>query len=447
MTSLEEHTGRPEVAPWIRGWIEEEPQTTVVWREILPVASDGTLLSEKLRDAYFEAASPHMAERLEERTPIVARWLRSRLQAVQKRASERTTLSTSQEAQSDQEDSGETSQVLPGSIAQPRAVRRSETLAVIRMTGDRCISIGADFKEDDKRDRFESLLAGATVIVDARLGGLAVIGHGEATGLLDETDDFASDVTVVQPKEAPRVPFRISRVQADGNMSGSADQTWREEARIPMSESETGDELEWIVIESWSSASAETEEGRAVSAKREQLLDDHQEWAEREAARLASRLNLPTELSAVLTTAARLHDEGKRAARWQRAFGKPGKGEPYAKTKNRPNIALLGGYRHELGSLPLAEANAKVQALSSELRDLCLHMIAAHHGRARPLMPTSGADAPPSVLEQRAQEIALRFSRLGQQWGSWGLAWWEALLRAADQKASRDNDERSEDHG
>jgi CRISPR-associated endonuclease/helicase Cas3 len=76
-----------------------------------------------------------------------------------------------------------------------------------------------------------------------------------------------------------------------------------------------------------------------------------------------------------------------------------------------------------------------------------LHMVAAHHGRARPLIPIDGADAPPSILEKRSQEVALRFARLEKQWGPWGLAWWEALLRAADQKASRDNDEGSADHG
>ena len=33
MTALENHTGRPDIAPWLRGWVEEdEPQTTVVWR-------------------------------------------------------------------------------------------------------------------------------------------------------------------------------------------------------------------------------------------------------------------------------------------------------------------------------------------------------------------------------------------------------------------------------
>ena len=38
MTSLKEHTGRPAVAPWLRGWVEEVPQTTVVWRKHLPGA-------------------------------------------------------------------------------------------------------------------------------------------------------------------------------------------------------------------------------------------------------------------------------------------------------------------------------------------------------------------------------------------------------------------------
>jgi CRISPR-associated endonuclease/helicase Cas3 len=70
-----------------------------------------------------------------------------------------------------------------------------------------------------------------------------------------------------------------------------------------------------------------------------------------------------------------------------------------------------------------------------------LHLIAAHHGFARPLIGTESCDdAPPSALEARAVEIALRFARLQARWGPWGLAWWESLLRAADQLASRDND-------
>ncbi len=69
-----------------------------------------------------------------------------------------------------------------------------------------------------------------------------------------------------------------------------------------------------------------------------------------------------------------------------------------------------------------------------------LHLITTHHGFARPTIGTTGCEnAPPSVLDDKATEIALRFARLQHRWGPWGLAWWEALLRAADQLASRDN--------
>lgn len=72
-----------------------------------------------------------------------------------------------------------------------------------------------------------------------------------------------------------------------------------------------------------------------------------------------------------------------------------------------------------------------------------LHLIAAHHGFARPVIGTRGCeDKPPSVLEAKAAEIALRFACLQAKWGPWGLAWWEALLRAADQQASRENEAR-----
>jgi CRISPR-associated endonuclease/helicase Cas3 len=86
--------------------------------------------------------------------------------------------------------------------------------------------------------------------------------------------------------------------------------------------------------------------------------------------------------------------------------------------------------------------------LPQDLQDLVLHLVAAHHGRARPLIETSGCDdAPPSALEVRARDVALRFARLQKVWGPWGLAWLEALLRAADQQASRENDQRADSVG
>ena len=81
---------------------------------------------------------------------------------------------------------------------------------------------------------------------------------------------------------------------------------------------------------------------------------------------------------------------------------------PYAKTSGGGNWRLLEGYRHEFGSLLAAERTD----LPDCTRDLILHLIAAHHGNARPLISSEGCeDGPPSLLESRAGEAALRFAR------------------------------------
>ena len=64
MTSLEDHTGRPIVEPWLRGWVDKEPQTRVVWREILPPIAPGDRQATLVRlDSFFEAAPPQLRGR------------------------------------------------------------------------------------------------------------------------------------------------------------------------------------------------------------------------------------------------------------------------------------------------------------------------------------------------------------------------------------------------
>jgi hypothetical protein len=101
-------------------------------------------------------------------------------------------------------------------------------------------------------------------------------------------------------------------------------------------------------------------------------------------------------------------------------------------------------YRHEFGSLRDAEADPMILALPEDLRDLALHLVAAHHGYARPVITAVDPDNAPSASAAFAQAAALRFARLQARWGPWGLAWWEALLRAADWAASRQLNERAE---
>jgi len=174
-------------------------------------------------------------------------------------------------------------------------------------------------------------------------------------------------------------------------------------------------------------------------ARRAQRLDEHQHWAGEEAARVAAALGLTHEDTTMLVAAARHHDDGKAAHRWQRAFGAMEGGGPYAKTTKSPNQYVLNGFRHEFKSALDAEKKGLDAVDRADARfDLALHLIAAHHGHARPGIGIEGHDdLPPSEAEAAAQMIALRFARLQRAWGPWGLAWWEALLRAADQAASR----------
>jgi len=234
----------------------------------------------------------------------------------------------------------------------------------------------------------------------------------------------------------PVVRFRV-RTAEDGQ-SLTVDKQWFERLRFTEEISDDGEPSRWLIVEKWRHDSA-TEEDR--SAGRPQLLHDHQKWAAERARDFAQRLGLPDAYVDMLATVALVHDEGKRVNRWQRAFNAPDDRFPYAKTKGPINYRLLDGYRHELGSLLLAEEHAPLSELPDDLRDLGLHLIAAHHGFARPIIRIDGCEnLPPSALEERAGEVALRFARLHKRWGPWGLAWWESLLRAADQQASRDND-------
>jgi CRISPR-associated endonuclease/helicase Cas3 len=415
MTSLEEHTGRPAIAPWLRGWIDEDAQTRVVWRTHLPVRADGRAATRRSAEALFEAAPPHTSEVLETETYRVVEWLMARARALSNRASDVTVSEAATVAFVLSPDGG---------------VRGTERLEELKRFDDPRATKA-------RREELQHKLVAATVVVDGRLGGLS------EDGLLDAgEDETARTADDGGPWLGEGVAgFRVRRL--DVGEASPFDPRWRERLRLPVELSADGEVRRWLIVDKWRH-DASTEEDRAAGPP--QLLDEHGAWAEERARGLAEALGLG-EYAEMLAVAARLHDEGKGAKRWQRAFNARGDGV-YAKTPGPINYALLDGYRHELGSLLRALEHRRMKALPEEQRDLALHLIASHHGFARPAIATRGCeDAPPTALDGRAKEIALRFARLQGQWGPWGLAWWEALLRAADQQASRDNEARGTDGG
>lgn len=426
MTSLDEHPGRPEIDPWLRGFRPNDPpQTTVVWRRHLPVRADGSF-DAKAAKRFFEAAPPHTSEQLETETHLVLDWLIERAATVTGAAGEALLEATQVVA------------VALGRRGEPKGCRTLSQLAAAK-------SKGKNEKKEAKKAReqalkeLEKLLVGATLVIDARLGGLSDGLLNEEANTPADTSDDGSTTWLARPDVAaiPVTGFRI-RAEEDATAWRTAPGAGWVRRHLFVTKVLDGEPSAALVIDGWAGDAA-TEEERA-EANRPQQLDEHQSWAEDCARQIAQRLGFSDKWTELLALSARLHDEGKRAPQWQNAFGAPTDGRPYAKTKGPINFDLLDGYRHELGSLPYVEAHDDFKALGADDQEFVLHLVAAHHGYARPVIGVRGRDLPPpSITDEWARAVALRFARLSRQWGPWGLAWWEALLRSADQTASRRN--------
>jgi len=190
------------------------------------------------------------------------------------------------------------------------------------------------------------------------------------------------------------------------------------------------------------------------------FLEDH--LAHVEHAVVAMACGLEGHLRDTLRHSARFHDYGKVDVRFQ-AWLRGGDHmaarftpKPIAKSGNdalqkQKTAGLPEGFRHELLSLMFAE---KSPEMHGPMRDLMLHLVAAHHGCCRPFAPVVLDEAPEgvsygglSICKHERMEraphlldsgIADRFWRLTARYGWWGLAYFEALLRLADWQASRE---------
>ena len=442
MTSLKRHEGRPEVAPWLRGWEEDEdPQTDVVWRRYLPCVhmdADTSVPHAMVAD-FFRVAPIHATERLEAVSSRVFDWLLKRAGQVAKRNPDHDMAVRDEEVVA----------ILLDRTGEHVADATFNDLRHLA-TAAKGMSRSAQRDRDRRKREWwrDRLLPGALLVVDARMCGLR-------DGMLDDRSESrvaAADADVgwreeredasVEPSR-PLIRFRVEEITGgaddEGLKTAAEREDWRHVRLFETRFDGSGVARGGLAVYKWPDEVADDHSRSILSAP--QTLAAHAEEAAVRARKMAARLGLPAEEIDAIFIAARLHDDGKAAARWQNAMNAPKDGRPYAKTSGGGNWRLLEGYRHEFGSLLTAERSE----LPDCTRDLILHLIAAHHGNARPLISSAGCeDGPPSLLESRAGDAALRFARLQTQYGPWGLAWREAILRAADQSVSR---EWSERHG
>ena len=201
------------------------------------------------------------------------------------------------------------------------------------------------------------------------------------------------------------------------------------------------------------------DDNSSYSPAREVTLCEHSRGVADHARRFAAGCGLPVE---AYTLAGMYHDVGKLDPRFQamlrQSSPRTAVGDPLAKSAQSPRTPAErkqarqvhrypSGARHELLSA------AVVSGHTSD--ELVLHLIATHHGSARPFAAAVEEDetangfdvelsgqtvAYPSARQDIAgwnAELPERFWRVVRRYGWWGSAYREAVFRLADHAQSR----------
>jgi CRISPR-associated endonuclease/helicase Cas3 len=225
-----------------------------------------------------------------------------------------------------------------------------------------------------------------------------------------------------------------------------------------------------------------TDDDRLSESRSWQTLADHTERLCSELNYLLSNLPVDPEHAEALRLAARWHDRGKAHAVFQHALpdGAPASGFLWAKAAGTWHRYQRRHFRHEVASA-LAVLDPGNKLVPDRQRDLVAYLVAAHHGKVRlsirslpneqhpdrnrrfargiwdgdqlpPADLGSGVIAPEVTLSLEPMELGLcehppfagqpswaeRMLRLRDTLGPFRLAYLEAILRAADIRASRD---------
>ena len=393
--------GRPAVADWLHGIAEwEPPETHVVWREDVSILTSDLLEKYKREDLLDDyPIKPH--ELIRDRTDRVF----ENLEKIAERC--------------------------PGLNAW---IMESDSVI-------RTLSLRQLVERNKQRKPVENL-ANCTVILPPEAGGLKK-GFLDGSAAFDETQNDRYDVSDrwidrdnnpmrcrIWDEEEP--PIGMRRIRRIDTRPDAEDE--EEDAEQPSCRRY----WYWYVRPS----SADDDGSRTASQKQD--LDSHLHSAEAFASAITAKLELRDVEALAVTLAARWHDLGKNRKVWQISIGNLDyHSQVLAKSGGKMRPVDLGNFRHEFGSLLDVVNLSEFKELKTEVQDLVLHMIAAHHGRARPHFPSEEAfdsNHADNAAAEIAREVPRRFGRLQRKYGRWGLAYLESLARASDALASQSDD-------
>jgi CRISPR-associated endonuclease/helicase Cas3 len=385
--------GRPQVAAYLHGLTNDPPETFVVWRKEVSLLAQAQVDNVAVRD-WFRACRPKAHERLHDRT----KYVQSTLEALLK-------------------------------LHRKKEANRDFPLILLDEHG------GAEWSSLSQIVERDFNIAYLTVVLPVEAGGL------NSYGMLDaHVDEDASDVAEQGESGRERwllvtngIVDRYERLTTDAATDALPDglcELERVVLREPPEGAQDQGESRYLLLMISPRESA-LENPEAVETT--QTLDDHTSRTVEQVNRITDTLGLAPSLKHALAIAAQHHDRGKNRLVWQRYACNPNPERPVAKSRKYRHWRSLGGYRHEFGSVLDAADDPEIKDHAE--RDLILHLIAVHHGWARPHFESRACDPPPTTTAQNeeiAAEAMRRYSRLQQRFGRWGLAWLESLLRAAD---------------
>lgn len=303
---------------------------------------------------------------------------------------------------------------------------------IVNDEGEISIKALSEIVADDKDD-----IAGATLLLPPQAGGLDEKGSfsskpHDAALSYDVADAWQGEHGFMRKRdwqergqEPPQIPPGMKLVQRiafadDNDEDAPLKKTWHWFVRVLAADAD-------------------------VRSRKSYPLQPHLLEAKDACSCFVMNLRLEPELRDAVILAARCHDLGKDRERWQNGIGNylyPQ--EKWAKSGKRLKRGEFSSYRHEFGSVLDVQKEEAFASLSPDMRDLVLHLIAAHHGRGRPHFNADECfddnnDA--QAARDLAIEAPRRFARLQRKYGRWGLAYLESLVRAADYEASQKAEE------
>lgn len=286
---------------------------------------------------------------------------------------------------------------------------------------------------NSKGERIEN----CTVLLSPAAGGLK-------DGMLDGDSESAGDEDVADrwpdtDHPQPRIRVRDGSPRPVDKINGmrlirTIDTDPRDEEESEDDEGASRRYWHWYELPKEADNDGSERNNRAV------LWKDHTGDVVTNATRIVVHLPLSEDLQKAIILAAKFHDLGKRRPLFQAIIGNPQCIPLLAKSGRKKQLYSLNkNFRHEFASLLDVQNESDFLEMSEDMREVVLHLVAAHHGRGRPHFPAKEAYDPEATDEMNsrvAAQVPQRFARLQRKFGRWGLAYLESLLRAADYAAS-----------